>query len=589
MAKLKKKVWLIISSIFLSLLLLIFIIGWYIVNNIEDKVRDFLVAKVNTETEGLYHLDIDKIRIKFIDKIIRFERVTLYCDTTVLNKIQQQKHPKFIYDVDVKAINLEVASIKEIYKEKKLRVNRFELGQPRIIVYKQDISSYTTDTTHRSEENNTPLPSFLYGLTLKEVAITNGSYFFDARKDKDSVFYVIEDCNVKITNLSIDSSFNLKKSLPHYDDFELSLGHLRYEFSNYMFDVNNVSLNLKDSLLHVDSLFVIPKYSKHTFAYKTKIPFRVELTCENINVFKFDFGAIAYQKMIKADSVSIGNIAVYNYKNKNVPPTPIVKPLFHQIIQQLPMKIDIPVVEIKAGNVIHEELAINRYKSGYIAFNGISGTIKGLTNIVQDKNQYIKVFVHATFMKSGKINAEFHLPVDPQNQRFTLTGKATDLNMKEINTMIEPIAHLSVQSGKVNELNFNLKGNNKTASVEMLLLYNDLEVAVLTSDNLRKRWLLSELANNLILIKDNPKEKQKNRIAVGSANRNLYLSHFNFLWITLFEGLKESVGFTNQKQQMVTTMLNKKNKQGSDKKIRKQYKKAKSDSLNPDKAFVKKK
>ena len=379
-----------------------------------------------------------------------------------------------------------------------------------------------------------------------------------SQNDRDSLLYTIENYHLTLHQIFIDSSFTITKKLPQYEYFEVHLDKINYDLPDYILNINGVELNTNDSVLHIDSVQVIPRYSKHDFAYKTKKPGRVDCTWNDISLMGFDFDGIAFYKRCKADTMTLNGFTVYSYKNKNVPPTPEVKPLFQHILQTLPISVDIPFVKFENGNVFHEELAEHRIHAGKIMFAHIQGHIDGLTNIVKTKNQYLKVTADGSIMKTAKMNVVFSLPVDPKNEIFTLTGHVRRLQFAEFNEMLEPAAHLSIESGKSDRIDFSLIGNEKTATVNMLLLYEDLEVAVLTPDNKRKRWLLSELANDLILIRDNPHGKQAQRQVKSSADRNIYLYQFNFLWITMLEGIKESVGFTEKKQKTIHNLIHKK-------------------------------
>ena len=76
----------------------------------------------------------------------------------------------------------------------------------------------------------------------------------------------------------------------------------------------------------------------------------------------------------------------------------------------------------------------------------------------------------------------------------------------------------SVKKGKINNLVFDIKGNNYKSRCHTTFLYNDLAVTVLKMNEnheLKKRGLLSLLANTLIA-NNNPK------------NNNTYIGEIDF-------------------------------------------------------------
>ena len=103
---------------------------------------------------------------------------------------------------------------------------------------------------------------------------------------------------------------------------------------------------------------------------------------------------------------------------------------------------------------------------------------------------------------------------------------------------------IKINSGKINSINFNFKGNDSSAKGDFVMKYDGLKVYVLKSDKttkeIKKRGLAS-IAANLIVKNDNPgasglrKESPK-------YERDIYKSFFNLVWKTLFTGMKETIG-----------------------------------------------
>ena len=551
MAYNKKKVWLWVGGIFFVILLVVIGISWHFINNIEKKAYSYVVESVKKSTNGLYDLEIGNISIKILEETVRLKNVQLKYDTTVFNLMKMKDStPQFLYEGEVKFVDIEIYDLIRSIRTNTINVNKIDILNPDIKVWSlliKDKQKHKKDSL--SGENS--IASSLQGVILKEINIQNGNFYFYDNEKKTPLEYFIEDYSLKVKNLEIDLTLDINEKLPVFEDLEVKVGKFKYELLNYNMEIKDISLDLKKFIFHIDSLNFIPKYSKYEFAPITRTPARAEIYCSNIDIVKLDYLGLIYSETLKADSVYIGNLSVSSYKNKNIPPTSKVKPLFHEIIQGLPLKIEIPMIELDGGKVRHEELAAGRSESGYIEFNDLKAKIYDLTNIISANDQYSKLEGNASFMKSGKFNITLLLPVDPQNEHFNVNGSISGLNLSEINTILEPASHLSIETGIVSSLYFNMNGDDSVASMDMIMSYHDLKVALLDNYNERKKVVLSELANDLILIKDNPSEKEDVRKVTVSAKRNLYLYEFNYIWITLFEGVKQSIGFTEKKQQQI--------------------------------------
>lgn len=548
----QKKAVMIIGIALLSILLIALCVVLIFTNNIEKKAHSFLVEEVNMGTNGLYVLTPGKIKISFSKGSVKIEDSFLQCDTTKLNQlITLNKNPKFIYDIHLKEIIVNTSGILSIYKEKKLNINQLIIDEPVVKLIQFPVDATLHETIQHNNDSSRLLPSFIDGVKLDEITIKEGIFQYYIHNSGGEAICEVDGFFVDIKDININSFFKIAKIIPHVASLECTLEKLTYKLKNYILAAHHVDIDILNSALSVDSFEVIPKYKKYEFAHIVKSPTRAECNCSEICLINVDFKKLMIEHSLNIDTVTINNFTLKNYKNKNVPPTPITKPLFQEMVQQLPLKVDIPIVILKDGHVTHEELGEHRLEAGIINFDHIRGSIYGLTNIVSSENQYIEIKASFNLLNTGKINARMALPVDPKNEVFSLSGEVVNLDLRNANGFLEPRTSLSIESGISEKATFSITGNKKTSNIEMLLLYNDLELAFLKSGGEKKRWLLSELANDLILVANNPEKGKSERVVRTTAQRNPHFYQFNYIWLTLFEGIKESVGFTHKKQEQI--------------------------------------
>lgn len=536
-------------------------VTWYIISNIEKQAHDFLINQVQEKTHNLYRLNIGKIHVNFINRSIRVKNVGLHADTLVFNQLQQQNNaPNLLYDIDIESIQIKVYHLIDIYRQKTFQFEKFIINKPNVVVLKQQQNqkdSILKRDTIPILNSDKILPTFFSGLTLNEINIEHGNYSYFVDYGFDSLYYTITDFSINIKKLKIDSNFDISNHLPEYGHLGLQIKQIDYNIPNYTLHIKNIIINAENSLFYVDSLQVIPIYEPHNFANKTKSPACATVVCADLNVFNFNLQDLIYKQIMHVDSMILGNLYVSSYKNDKVPPTHVVKPMFHEIVQQIPFALTIPVMKINNGHVTHRQLTKSAFKSGYITLDNIKGEIRNLTNVVDSNNQYFTAQVEAKFMKSAKLEAVMELPVAPKNEIFMLDLQIRNLNLAEINTMLEPAAHLSIVSGVISNMDFKMKGNNIKANIDMLMHYHNLNVSVLSKDNTHRRWLLSELANGLFVINDNPKNNQAERRIKTSVVRNPYYYQFNYIFLGVLQGAEQTVGFTAHRQEQVKYILEK--------------------------------
>ena len=103
-----------------------------------------------------------------------------------------------------------------------------------------------------------------------------------------------------------------------------------------------------------------------------------------------------------------------------------------------------------------------------------------------------------------------------------------------------------LEEGKLNDLQFNMAGGDYNMNGTVKMLYEDLKVSILEREKgttkLDKKNVASIAAN--IMIKNSNPEKKKDdaKIITVQMERDTNRSIFYFVWMSLFKGIKETVG-----------------------------------------------
>ncbi|MCW3108204.1 MAG: hypothetical protein JWQ09_2710, partial [Segetibacter sp.] len=98
---------------------------------------------------------------------------------------------------------------------------------------------------------------------------------------------------------------------------------------------------------------------------------------------------------------------------------------------------------------------------------------------------------------------------------------------------------VQVEKGTINSVKFYMKADTNTSNGTFVMPYQGLKISLLKKkgDQYDKKGIFSMLAN--IIVKNNNKEDKNMRTAKVVVVRNKYRSFFNFIWITIFKGLKD--------------------------------------------------
>jgi hypothetical protein len=210
-------------------------------------------------------------------------------------------------------------------------------------------------------------------------------------------------------------------------------------------------------------------------------------------------------------------------------------------------------VMIENMNINYTEFNPHTNLKGTIIFKDLNGRIFNVTNdsIALSKNRFANAYLQTYLMGKGKLDIQIGFNLADPLGAFTYKGSLGAMQTGVINALTKPLAMVMTSSGKINSLNFDMRGNLNGAGGTIALRYEDLNVVLMKQDereNFKKMGLISLFANALLLERANPSKDKPLRISKPYYARPKDASFFNLMWKAIFAGLKESVGITPEKE-----------------------------------------
>jgi hypothetical protein len=133
---------------------------------------------------------------------------------------------------------------------------------------------------------------------------------------------------------------------------------------------------------------------------------------------------------------------------------------------------------------------------------------------------------------------------DPNGDHW-IKGTLGKLDLTSINKVFEPLTAVSIRSGLLDQLNFNMRLNNDVSDGEVTFLYSNLKIDKLNEKHLRDHNLdnafKSLLANTFIIKKSNPSGDRDPRIGTIHYKRAKDKAIFDFWLKSVLDGMKSTV------------------------------------------------
>ncbi|GGX04859.1 hypothetical protein GCM10007384_03100 [Aquimarina muelleri] len=419
--------------------------------------------------------------------------------------------------------------------KKNIRISNVTLKEPEIYKY----SNTNISSISKKSIKNPGFSSF----NINELTIQNGkiSVF---EKPSNTLKLDIKKFNIKITDFGTDNHTLLKK-IP-----------FRYHNINANFKKLNVILNQFDNLIIDDIYFdknnvlakkveIKTKYDKRNLSNKIQTERdHVYLSIPVLELYNYHYYSNNKGNLFfKADSSKIKQPILELYRDKLIPDNKTYKPLYGKMLKQLNFNIHIPKIEVIDGFVGYEELVHYHTEAGRIYFENINTSIA--LSSANKKNENIKINSSAVFMGEAAVALDLRFKTETTQDNFTASGSFKNFTSKSINSFLENNLR-SRAKGKVSEAYFTISGNDKRSIGDMKMKYQDFEFVILKKDALKINKTFTALAN--LLVNDGSKTDSNGyRFGKIEIERDQTKSFFNFLWISIRDGLKDVVAGNGKK------------------------------------------
>jgi len=515
----------------------------------NSKIISDLQEAVLSETNGEYQLEIGELKTNIFSQSVYISRFRLLP--------QKNTNPDNArYYASATEINLVNCSLFSFLFRKKLTISRIEVTDPAGYIYRStNKNSPTQNSTDEKFSLYALINKNIQELKIHKIDISN-AHIAIYENLKDSIPSVSsKDNEVLITNLSINKSVDEAGRLFFADKINLTMNRFAYTTrdSLYTFKAKQLRASYTDSILTVDSLELIPNYSKRQFSGEAgKQTDRMNVTVAGLNFVKMDVKLFFERNWFIAKQLDIEGLNLSAYRNKNYARKPERIKSVQELLKDIPLYSAIEKIELHNAFIVYEEVAEGAAKAGRISFEKVNAGITGFTSdsTLFATKKALEVKATALFMNKGKLTGHYSFPLNTSDMVFDCSGKLTDMPLEAINPILEPNAKVSIKAGMIDSLVFAFHANARSSDGKMRFYYHGLKMEFLNKKDLKAGKLeevLSFLAHRILIKEENPSRNQPVRVTDISYNRNPNRFIFNYSWKSLLSGIKPAIGIPGGK------------------------------------------
>jgi hypothetical protein len=432
----------------------------------------------------------------------------------------------------------------EIIKNKNIVVDSIQC--PSITLYQQPTNSLKKTPSNKPVKLDTTGFKHVYSIDMKHLGFPNVK-FVPAKKSN----YAIGNISIKINEVKADEIAEVQDHpLDFSKEAEVSCDKISLNSSDglYNYTVQNAVINSLQKQLNIASITVKPFLSEDAFANKAHFQKdRYDVMLQAIALKNIDMQNLLDKKIFASDLV-INNTSVKIYRDLKKPLSGKTK--VGNYPSQMLAKLKIPV-NIARANLVNAFIQYTEHEkisdsSGVITFENSTIDISNITNVDNaiKKNNVTTISFESKALGKISLNGKFIFYLSSDSGNFAANGHVSEFDALVLNKVSVPMALVRLNSGQINAIDFDFKGNNDGAHGDFVMKYQDLKVDVLKRDKdtkeIQKKGVTSLIAN-VIIKNDNPRNGNL-RSFDPEAKRDTQKSFFNLIWKTIFAGMKKTLG-----------------------------------------------
>jgi len=430
-------------------------------------------------------------------------------------------------------------------------VENSELLIDKVVIEKGDIESLTRAESKNKKEgeskNNLILTGWIKTFSLNSLQVKNVAYT-SLPVDSRSKAFTLKNNSFFIKNIHIDREAMLDQSLlKRVKEVEISNNDISITSGDkmYQYKLTKVRFNSKQRLLSIGSARVIPLLSEPAFVKKA----HYQSDRYNIGINNISCSGISLEKIFESEidienmSASNNSIKVFRDLSYPIDSSKMVKSsesFPHQLLHKLSIPVSIKKLSVINTLIEYKEKNPRSNASGKVRFENSNLVAENVSNKKEDEGRNIVLKFNSEFLGKVHISGSFtFLTRQWRTGGFALNAAVTQsFDATIFNPLTKPMSLAKVESGRINAFNFKMSADTIASHGTLSLPYENLKISLLKKkgDEYNKKGIFSLFAN--ILVKNN-NAGDKIRTANIVYKRNRYRSFFNYIWLTIFTGMRD--------------------------------------------------
>ncbi len=481
---------------------------------------------INRENDSAYSITYKNLEVSLLNSNLVANDVVVVPKASLKDTINKAGIYAKVHSIEVRDFK-----IWDILFRDKIKARSITIDHPKLILYKKNEKAINNAKSIR-ESVVAPFGKIIY---VSDISLYRGDVKIVNVQNNKAILSV-QNINLQLNGILI-SEVTLKQKVPfQFQNYAFRCDSVAYH-PNPFYELRTKRLQASKTDLKVDYLEVIPEYSRTAFA--TKIPKEKDLytvRCDSLTVSKIDWGFHADDFFFHSNVVALHHIAANIYRSRVPPDDFQKKDLYNKLLRELKFDLKVDTLKIRNSTVEYEEENAAKVGAGKLSFTHFNLTGNDICSGFKKKKLVDTKFkIKCKFMNDAPLDVNWKFNVMDKSDAFNINGTLTNFDVEKVSAFTKPYMNVTAK-GIMDEVHFNFTGNDKRNSGQLAVKYDDLKFIIYQKDDRKKKNKILTFVASVFVKKDT---KDKVKEAQVEVNRAPEKSFFNFLWISVADGLKK--------------------------------------------------
>lgn len=356
-------------------------------------------------------------------------------------------------------------------------------------------------------------------------------------------------CTLHLNRLKTrDSTLHYSIGNIGFNELTLEVKALRYHFPNglYRVQADHFTYESQHEKGLISGFSLESLYPKYEIGQHTGVETDwYQLNTDSILLNKLSLAAAFHDSAFRVAEMELRNneFAIFRDKRLPFPEKPDTK-LPAASVNIIPFGFHIDELKLANTNITYQEHWENSDVPGEVRFNQLDAKISSISNREDWIKTKTQIEATCRLFNEADCTVQFTFPNKKYAVPNRVKGHLGAMPLKPFGSMFRASAATNLESGNIDQLDFEFTYNNDQSDGRLNFQYHDLKVSVFEPDDGDTQKVKSFFLNTFVVRAQNPGENGKVRTGNVAFERYKKKSIFNYWWKSVLSGIKDVVAGT---------------------------------------------